>query len=210
MIELFVSAFVTFFVVIDPPGVMPIFGGLTDGASPRWRRTMAIKSVIIATFVILGFGYGGEWLLRQLHVSLDAFRIAGGVLLFLMALEMLFEKRTERREGRAEALMEGDHAAPVDISVFPMGIPMLAGPGTIASAMLFMGSTASFAEQGIVLAAIGVNLLICLVSFLAVGPIMRVMGDTIAAMITRILGVILAALSAQLIIDGVSGAFGIG
>jgi len=210
MFELFISALVTFFVVIDPPGVMPIFGGLTEGTTNRHRRAMAVKSIIIATFVLLGFGYGGEWLLRQLHVSLDSFRIAGGVLLFLMALEMLFEKRTERREGRAEALMEGEHPIEIDISVFPMGIPMLAGPGAIASVMLFMGDTSSLAEQGVVLAAMGANLAICLALFLAVGPIMKFIGDTIAAMITRILGVILAALSAQFIIDGIRGSFGLG
>lgn len=214
MLELFVAASVTFFVVIDPPGVTPIFAGLTEGAPAGHKRLMAVKSVLIAAFVLLGFAYGGEWLLDQLHVSLDAFRVAGGVLLFMMALDMLFERRTERREERVEAVREAEaeHEPPApayhaDISVFPMAIPMLAGPGAIASAMLYMNEVSGPAEQGVVLAAMGANLLVCLAMFLAAGPIMRLLGDTLAAMITRILGVILAALSAQFIIDGIRGAF---
>lgn len=202
------AAFVTFFVVIDPIGVMPIFAGLTQGTSAAHRRKMAIKSVLIATVILLGFAYGGEWLLSALHVSLDAFRAAGGVLLFLLALDMIFEKRTERREDRAEKLHpDGAEPREEDISVFPMAIPMLAGPGAIASIMLYMsGSGGDFATQGVVLAAMAANLIVCLVLFLAAGPLMRVMGDTIAAMITRILGVILAALAAQFIFDGIRGA----
>jgi len=140
-------------------------------------------------------------------VSLDAFRAAGGVLLFLLALDMIFEKRTERREDRAEKLHHDGGGPEEDISVFPMAIPMLAGPGAIASIMLYMsGSGGDIATQGVVLAAMAANLLVCLVLFLAAGPLMRVMGDTIAAMITRILGVILAALAAQFILDGIGGA----
>lgn len=201
------AAFVTFFVVIDPIGVMPIFAGLTQGTSAAHRRNMAIKSVAIATIVLLGFAYGGEWLLSALGVSLDAFRAAGGVLLFLVALDMIFEKRTERREDRAGKLHGEGEDAPEDISVFPMAIPMLAGPGAIASIMLYMsGSGGDWATQGVVLAAMAANLIVCLVLFLAAGPLMRVMGDTVAAMITRILGVILAALAAQFIFDGIAGA----
>ena len=98
MLEIFTSALVTFLVAIDPPGVAPIFAALTEGAPKAHRRAMAIKSVIIASGVLLGFALAGGWLLDAMHISLDAFRIAGGVLLFLMALEMIFEKRTERRE----------------------------------------------------------------------------------------------------------------
>lgn len=206
--ELFISAFVTFFVVIDPIGVAPIFAGLTEGMTKEFRRKMAIKSCLIGISVLVGFAFGGEWLFDKLHVSLDAFRIAGGVLLFLIALDMLFEKRTERREERAETLREGHPSANYDISVFPMAIPMLAGPGAIASAMLFMTDQASnLAGQGVVMGAMALNMAMCLVLFLAIGPVMRVLGDTMAAMITRILGVILAALAAQFIIDGITGAF---
>lgn len=211
MLELFTTAFVTFFVAIDPPGVAPIFGGLTEGSSAKHRRTMAIKSVVIATGVLLGFALIGDWLLSALHISLDAFRAAGGVLLFLMALEMIFEKRTERREERAEKISDEDETIPgthEDISVFPMAIPMLSGPGAIATMMLFMSDpdNASLVAQLIILSGAGINLLICLVIFLAIGPVMRFIGESMAAMITRILGVILAALAAQFIFDGIRGA----
>lgn len=203
---LLTAAFVTFFVVIDVPGVAPIFAGLTDGASQKHRMKMAIKSVVIATLVLVGFAYGGEWLLGALHISLDAFRAAGGVLLFLIALDMIFEKRTKRREERAEK-MSGDDHEHEDISVFPMAIPMIAGPGAIASIMLFMSQAGgSVGAQVSVLIGLGANLLICLLVFLMIGPVMKLMGDTIAAMITRILGVILAALAAQFIFDGIRGA----
>lgn len=202
------SAFVTFFVVIDVPGVAPIFAGLTDGASAAHRMKMAIKSVVIATAVLVGFAFGGEWLLSAMHISLDAFRAAGGVLLFLIALDMIFEKRTKRREERAEKLADGtDHPQHEDISVFPMAIPMIAGPGAIASIMLFMSQAAgSVGAQVSVLIGLGANLVICLIVFLLIGPVMKLMGETIAAMITRILGVILAALAAQFIFDGIRGA----
>jgi multiple antibiotic resistance protein len=213
MTELFVAAFVTFFVVIDPPGVTPIFASLTDGSTARHRRIMAVKSVLIAQLVLLGFAYGGEWLLRQLHVTLDAFRIAGGVLLFLIALEMLFEKRSERKEASAEEAAEEARAKappPSDISVFPMAIPMIAGPGAVASILLFMNDARSLQEQLVVLAAVGANLLACLALFLAAGPVTRLMGVTVTATLTRILGLILAALSVQFILDGVRGAFQLG
>lgn len=209
-LTLLTASLVTFFVVIDPIGVAPIFAGLTEGSSNRHRRTMAIKSVLIATVVLFGFAYLGEWLLNALHISLDAFRAAGGVLLFLIALDMIFEKRTERREERAEAMSEADDTIPGtndDISVFPMAIPMLAGPGAIASIMLFMNEArGSISGQLMVFAGMGANLLLCLGLFLAIGFIMKVIGDTLAAMITRILGVILAALAAQFIFDGIQGA----
>ena len=210
MLDIFVSALVTFFVAIDPPGVAPIFAALTDGAPKSHRRNMAIRSVVIATGVLLGFALIGGWLLNAMHISLDAFRAAGGVLLFLIALEMVFEKRTERREERAEDLMDEHDTHPEqwdDISVFPMAIPMLAGPGAIATVMLYMSDAANIAERGVVLGAAGVVLAFCFLTFILIGPIMRFLGDSMAAMITRILGVILAALAAQFIFDGVRGAF---
>ena len=210
MLELFTTAFVTFFVAIDPPGVAPIFGALTEGSSKKHRRAMAYKSVLTAAGVLLGFALGGGWLLNAMHISMDAFRASGGVLLFLMALEMIFEKRTERREERAEKISDEDHSIAgthEDISVFPMAIPMLAGPGSIATIMLFMSEAETLTDQSIVLASVGINLLICLIVFLAIGPVMRFIGESMAAMITRILGVILAALAAQFIFDGIRGAF---
>jgi multiple antibiotic resistance protein len=212
LFSLFTAAFVTFFVLIDAPGVAPIFATLTARGSDAYKRKMAIKSVFVATLIMLFFAFGGAWLLDAMHISIDAFRAAGGVLLFMIALDMVFEKRTERREHRAEEVLEEhrDDPQPEDISVFPMGIPMIAGPGSIATAMFYMSEAATWAHQAVVLAAIGVNLLITLVVFLMAGTIVRLIGASVAGALTRILGVILAALSAQLIIDGVRGAFGIG
>ncbi|MFN3312276.1 MAG: MarC family protein [Hyphomonas sp.] len=211
LISLFTAAFVTFFVLIDAPGVAPIFATLTAKGTAAWRRKMAFKSVFVATIILFLFAFGGAWLLSAMHISIDAFRAAGGVLLFLIALDMVFEKRTERREHRAEEVLEEqeNNPEPEDVSVFPMGIPMIAGPGSIATAMFYMSEAPSAVHQGVVIAAIGANLLITLVIFLAAGPLVRFMGASVAGALTRILGVILAALSAQLIIDGIRGAFGL-
>ncbi len=211
LLSLALATFVTFFVLIDPPGVAPVFASLTSGGGPKFARKMAYKSVIVAGIIIVGFAFGGAWLLGALHISIDAFRAAGGILLFLIALEMVFEKRTERRESRAEALLEDEeHENLDDVSVFPLGIPMLAGPGSIATAMLYMqNASGSLLHQGIVIGAILANLLLCYFVFLGAAPLIRIMGDSVAGAITRIFGVILAALSVQLLIDGIKGAFGI-
>ena len=134
MTALFFSAFITLFVVIDPPGCAPIYAGLTKGAAPAERRSMAIRAVVIAGIILIGFALFGEDLLDALHIELDSFRIAGGIMLFLIALEMVFEKRTQRREDRAEKVAATPEFE--DVSVFPMAMPMLAGPGAIAAIML--------------------------------------------------------------------------
>jgi multiple antibiotic resistance protein len=210
--ELLVSAFVTFFVVIDPPGCAPIFASLTDGTSTAHQRKMAYKSVAVATGVLLFFAALGEPLLSALGISLDAFRIAGGIMLFLIAIDMVFEKRTERRENRAQAVAKGADGGleAEDISVFPMGIPMIAGPGTIASVMLLTARSDGWDETFVVLGALAVVLLMTLAALLAAGPIMRKLGRNLEAMITRLLGVILAALAAQFVIDGIRRSFALG
>ena len=207
-ISAFTASFVTFFVLIDAVGVAPIFASLTARGDARYRVTMAWRSVLVATLIIFGFAFFGAWLLAQLHITIDAFRTAGGVLLFLIALDMVFEKRTERRESRADEYLE-EHEKPDDVSVFPIGIPMLAGPGSIATAMLYMSQSDNWAQKGAVLSAIGANMVLCLGVFLLASPIVKALGDSVAGAITRIFGVILAALSAQLIIDGIIGAFGL-
>ena len=216
MLSLFLTAFVTFFVVIDPPGVAPMFATMTQDMSKSWRRRMAIKSVSVATFILVGFAFGGSWLLAKLGVSLDAFRIAGGLLLFLIAIDMLFEKRTERRTNRAEQVAADQVAHHVehpedhdDISVFPLAIPLISGPGAIASVMLLFAQHATWDARAMVLLGAGANLLLCLVFFLLAGPLTRLMGATVAAMLTRIFGILLAALSAQFVVDGIRNAFGL-
>ncbi|HUE79928.1 MAG TPA: MarC family protein [Sphingomicrobium sp.] len=205
MIELFGSALVTFLVIIDPPGCAPIFASLTRGTSVAHRRTMAIRSSIIAWAVLMFFALLGKPMLHALGISLASFRIAGGVMLFMIALDMVFERRTQRREERAQSI-EGTPEAD-DISVFPMAIPMISGPGSIASAMLWVSRAENAAQVATVLAAITVVILITLACLLAAGPLMRLIGERIEAMITRILGVILAALAAQFIVDGLRESF---
>ena len=205
MIELFTSAFVTFFVVIDPPGCAPIFASLTAGTDAKHRRAMALRSVAIASGILLFFALFGEDLLDALGVSLAAFRIAGGIILFLIALEMVFERRQARRESRAdEVKATPEHE---DISVFPMAIPMIAGPGSIASIMLLMARSDGLDQSLVVLGALAAILVLTLLALLAAGPLMRFLGHRVEAMITRILGVILAALAAQFVIDGINVSF---
>ncbi len=208
MTELFLSALVTFFVVIDPPGCTPIFASLTQGSPPAHRRQMAIRSVAVAAAVLLFFAFVGEPLLRFLGISLDAFRIAGGIMLFLIALEMVFERRTQRREARASQVQrEGHEGEWEDISVFPMGIPMIAGPGSIASAMLLVARAQGALEFAAVVAAMAITLGLTLAGLLAAPFLMRLAGPRIEAMVTRVLGVILAALAAQFVVDGVRASF---
>ncbi|RZM35351.1 MAG: MarC family protein [Sphingomonas sp.] len=201
MIELYISSLITFFVVIDPPGCAPIYAGLTAGASPTHSRAMAFRAVLVASGILLVFALFGEALLHGLGISLASFRIAGGIMLFLIALEMVFEKRTERREDRAAKVANDPEVE--DVSIFPMAMPMIAGPGSIASVMLLMSRNEGIERSAVVLAALITILLLTLVALLSAGPIMRVLGAKIEAVITRLLGVLLAALAVQFVIDGV-------
>ena len=200
MIELFTTAFITLAVIIDPPGCAPIFASLTAGTDAAHRRMMAIRSAVVAWCILIFFALLGEPLLRTLGISLSAFRLAGGIMLFMIALDMVFERRTERREERAKEI-EGTPEAE-DISVFPMAIPMIAGPGSIASIMLLTARADGLAEDAIVLGALTLVLLLTLAALLMAGPLMRLIGAKLEAMITRILGVSLAALAAQFVLDG--------
>ncbi|MEX6723688.1 MarC family protein [Parapedomonas caeni] len=212
MLDVFIPAFVTLLVIIDPPGCAPIFASLTAGTSTRHQRLMAIRSVAMAAAILLTFALAGEALLGALGISLDAFRTAGGVLLFIIAMDMVFEKRTERRETRAEKVAREAETKHVsleeeDISVFPMAIPMIAGPGSIATTMLLTAKQPGWEGQAVVLAALAAVLAITLAALLAAGPLMRLMGKTISGVITRLLGVLLAALAAQFVFDGIRHTF---
>jgi len=207
MLEVFLSAFITLFVVLDPPGCAPIFAGLTTGATPQQKRSMAIRACAIAGVILLVFALFGEPLLAALHIELDSFRTAGGIMLFLIALDMVFEKRTQRREARAE--MVRDTPEIEDVSVFPMAMPMLAGPGAIASIMLLSGASDGIEEALVVLAALLAVLLLTLLALLAAGPLMKLVGARVETVITRLLGVLLAALAAQYVFDGIRGSFGL-
>jgi multiple antibiotic resistance protein len=205
MIELFVSAFITLFVVIDPPGCAPIYASMTTGANAQQRRSMAIRAVIVAGGILLVFALFGEALLSSLHIELNSFRIAGGIMLFLIALDMVFEKRTERREQRAQKVIETPEIE--DVSIFPMAMPMIAGPGSIASVMLLVSQNEGLDRALTILAALLTVLLLTLVALLTAGPLMKLLGAKAEAVITRLLGVLLAALAAQFVIDGLRASF---
>ena len=205
MAELFISAFITLFVVIDPPGCAPIYAGLTKGASAAQSRAMAIRACLIALAILLVFALFGEPLLAALHIELDAFRAAGGIMLFLIALDMVFEKRTQRREARAEKIRDTPEIE--DVSVFPMAMPMLAGPGAIASVMLLESNAAGLEGTLTVLAALAAVMVLTLLALIAASPLMKLFGARVEAVITRLLGVLLAALAAQYVIDGLRGSF---
>lgn len=207
MTQLFLSAFITLFVVIDPPGCAPIYAGLTKDATQAQRRIMAIRAALIAGVILLIFALFGEQLLAALHIELDSFRIAGGLMLFWIAFEMVFEKRTQRREERAEKVAATPEVE--DVSIFPMAIPMLAGPGAIAAIMLLMNEARDITGTLTVLGALASVLIITMLALMAAGPIMRLFGDKVEAAITRVLGVLLAALAAQYVIDGLRGSFGV-
>ena len=218
MYELFIATFVTFFVVIDPLGIAPIFAVMTDGASGAFKRRMVFKASFTGAIILLMFAFLGTGLLSALGISMMAFKAAGGSLLFMIALEMVFEKRTERREKKTEGLTHDHEGKAVavenndddyeDISVFPMAIPFIAGPGSIATIMLMMSHhEGSAQEQGIVIGALFVALLSTVLILLAASKIISLLGQTVANAITRILGVILAALATQYMFDGIKGAF---
>ena len=201
MLDLFLSAFITLFVVIDPPGCAPIYAGLVKGASHRQALTMAVRACVIATLILVVFALFGENLLGALHIELNSFRIAGGIMLFVIAMDMVFEKRTKRREERADKIRATPEVE--DVSVFPMAMPMIAGPGSIATIMLLTQRAQGPTETLVVLGALAAVMLLTLVALAAAGPLMKLLGTRVEAVITRLLGVLLAALAAQYVIDGV-------
>ena len=205
-LDLFLSAFAILFVLIDPPGCAPIFATLTQGTSRKHRTSMAFKSVLVAAVILLIFAFFGGPIFHALGIDFAALRIAGGIMLFIIALQMVFEKHTERRENRAEAVLDSSDR-PEDISVFPMGIPMIAGPGTIASLLLLMSENASLGDRLSVIAALGLVLFLTLLTFLVAGWLLNLLGKTFTNVLTRVLGFLLAALAAQFVIDGVKAAF---
>lgn len=205
MPEIFISAFITLFVVIDPPGCAPIYAGLTKDASAAQARNMALRATMIAAVILTIFAFFGEALLGALHIELDSFRIAGGLLLFWIAFEMVFEKRTQRRTERADKVNADPEIE--DVSVFPMAMPMLAGPGAIAAIMLLMNEAKTASQTIEVFAALISVLALTAIALVAAGPLMRLLGDKVEAVITRLLGVLLSALAAQYVIDGLRGSF---
>ncbi len=193
------TAFVTLFVIVDPVGLAPLFVALTQGMDRRTRRGVAIRACLIGGLVLLAFALVGEALLGIVGISMPAFRIAGGLLLFLTALDMLFERRTKRREEQASS----DN----DPSVFPLATPLIAGPGAIATMILLTGQPGADAVWiSAVLGVLALVILIVFLLFLAAAPLERLLGPTGINVVTRLLGMLLAALSVQFVLDGLKGA----
>ncbi|MTH79506.1 MarC family protein [Paracoccus aestuariivivens] len=198
-----ISAFVTLFVVIDPVGLAPLFIALTRGMSPQRQRRIGWRALLIAAVLLTLFGLAGEAILAAIGISLSAFRIAGGVLLFLTALDMLFERRTERREGQTrEDPVREDHDDP---SVFPLATPLLAGPGALATMILLVNQDQSPSHTLMIHLVMLAVLAIVAVMFALAGPIARLLGRTGTMVLTRLFGMLLAALSIQFVIDGLKG-----
>jgi multiple antibiotic resistance protein len=195
-----VSAFVTLFVIIDPIGLAPLFIALTHGDDAARRRSIAFRAAFTGFGILLVFGLVGEALLAAIGISVAAFRIAGGLLLFATAFEMLFEIRTKRRQGQAEERP--------DPSIFPLATPLLAGPGSITSVILLTGTDGlTTVEVAGVFGIMAAIVALVLVAFLSATTIERVMTKTGIQVFTRVLGMLLAALSVQFVIDGVRAAF---
>ncbi len=196
-----ITAFTTLFVVIDPPAQTPIFVALTQGMNKQTRRGIATRACLTAAGILAMFAAFGEAVLGFVGISMEAFRVAGGVLLFLTALDMLFERRTKRRETSAE---EEEHADP---SVFPLGIPLIAGPGAIATMILLAGQHPGVQGLAVVIGVMLFVVAMVFLMYLTSGAVARLLGKTGLNVLTRLLGMLLAALSVQFILDGLK-AFG--
>jgi multiple antibiotic resistance protein len=200
-IEFLISALVTMVVVVDPLGLVPTFISITHGLPSRSRRDAALRACLIAAAILAGAALIGDRLLRTLSIGLPAFRIAGGLLLFSIASEMVFGVRIERQSKEAEHVIE-EHVR--NIAAFPLAIPLMAGPGAIAAAILLAGrANGDPMLLGILLAVVAVVLMLCFVMFLLAARIATLVGTTVSVVLSRLLGVVLAALAVQFVIDGV-------
>jgi multiple antibiotic resistance protein len=202
LIEFFLSSLTTLMVTVDPPGLAPIFLSLTLGMDRAARKSVAMRATLIAAGIMAGFALFGQPVLGALGIGFPAFRIAGGLLLFWIAFEMIFELRARRKSGVAQTAINEDHIR--NVAAFPLAIPLMAGPGTITATMLIAGtSQGNSLKLGALLAVIAVVAFSCFVTFLLAERLSKVLGVTGNLVLTRLLGVILAALAVQFVIDGV-------
>jgi multiple antibiotic resistance protein len=197
-----IAAFTAMFIVIDPIGLAPLFIAMTQGMSSSQRRAIGIRACLVSIGLLLMFAFFGEALLAFIGISMPAFQIAGGVLLFITALDMLFERRQARRQDNADEA----HDDPAhDPSIFPLAIPLIAGPGAIATIILLTGQAEGALGVGAVLGVMIIVIGIVFVLFMAAGMLERLLGKTGINVVTRLLGMLLAALSVQFILDGLKG-----
>lgn len=201
LIEFLVNAFAVLFVTIDPIGLAPVFLAVTAGASSVERRQIAIKAVLISGITLLAFFFAGRQLLNVLGISQAAFQVAGGLLLFIIAVEMVFEHRQKRKAESAEKVVEQEDLS--QTAVFPLAIPLIAGPATISAIILLAGDAPGFAGQIGVIGVLFSVLLISFFVFLLAVKIDKLLGSTAQLIVTRLFGVILAALSVQFVADGI-------
>lgn len=202
MYEQLLKTFILFFVVIEPISMVPLFGALTRGAEAGYRRRMAFKAVAISAGIFIVFALVGDYLLQALNVSVNAFKIAGGMLLFLLSVDIVFARNSGLRSTTVREQDEARHRE--DISVFPMAFPLIAGPGALATLLLVVSEVrGDLAEVGLTLGVVMVVLLITLILLLATTQVMRVLGVTGANVVSRLLGVVLTALAVQYVIDGI-------
>jgi multiple antibiotic resistance protein len=202
MLDQLLKFFVVFFVVVEPVSLIPLFSGLTEGASATYKHKMALKAVSIAGFILVIFAFGGARLLDLMGIGLESFRIFGGLLLFLIALEMVFARESGTRISSGE---RAESVRRADISVFPLAFPFIAGPGALATILLWFGPVEIGGEP---LLFLGLLVCVAIVLVLSLGamwlatPLMRVMGVTGANVANRLLGVLLGALAVQFVLDG--------
>lgn len=200
-----INAFTTLLVTIDPPGLAPLFLGLTSGMTRGERSQVAMRGSIIAFIILAVFALFGASVLGVLGISIGAFRIAGGLLLFWIAFEMVFEKRQDRKEKTTETAITKDHIQ--NIAVFPLALPLIAGPGAISATILLAGTLSSSFDKAQLIGVIAFNLILTLLTLAIAERLDRFLGMTGRAILTRLLGVILAALAAQFVVDGAKAAF---
>jgi multiple antibiotic resistance protein len=203
-LEFLISALVTMVVVVDPLGLVPTFVAITHGLPDRARRAVALRACLIAAAILAGSALIGDWLLRTLSIGLPAFRIAGGLLLFSIASEMVFGLRIERQSKQAEEAIE-EHVR--NIAAFPLAIPLMAGPGAITASVLLAGRAGGDpVHMGVLLGVVAAVLALCFAVFALAARIATLLGTTANVVLSRLLGVLLAALAVQFVIDGVRAA----
>jgi multiple antibiotic resistance protein len=203
--DMLVNALTTMLVTLDPPGLAPVFLGLTVGMTALQRRQVAFRGSLIAFGILAVFALFGSSVLGLLGISIGAFRIAGGLLLFWISFEMVFEKRQERKEKTSQAAITIDHIH--NIAVFPLALPLIAGPGAISATVLLSGTLPGALDRALLIGVIALIMLLVYATLLVAERLDRFLGVTGRAILTRLLGVILAALSVQFVVDGVRSAF---
>ncbi|WP_107327457.1 MarC family protein [Agrobacterium pusense] len=203
--ETLINALTTLLVTLDPPGLAPVFLALTAGMTRDQRSQVALRGSIIAFGILAVFALFGLAILNLLVISLGAFRIAGGLLLFWIAFEMIFEKRQERKEKTSEIAITKDHLH--NLAVFPLALPLIAGPGAISATVLLAGSMKTTVEMVVLILILAFAMALVYAALIVSERMDRFLGNTGRAILTRLLGVLLAALSVQFVVDGIKSAF---